>query len=63
MKKTYISPELLIVKLAPSTAILGLSNRWSLDDSLKLDEDKEIGAANVEVKEVFSDINLWDNEW
>ena len=63
MKKSYISPELVIVKLAPSTAILSLSTKWSVDDSLKLDEGKEIGAANVEVKEVFSDINLWDDEW
>lgn len=64
MKKTYISPELVIVQLSSRTAILQAGSLWTMEDKLKLDEGKEIGAANVDVKGFDNQLsNIWDNEW
>ena len=64
MKKTYSSPELVIVKLSPSTAVHQSGSLWSAEDKLKVDEGKEIGAANIEVKGFTNNLsNIWDDEW
>ena len=65
MKKSYISPELVIVQLAPTKVIAWSdSELWKQDGKLKVDEDKEIGAANIEVKGFTNNLsNIWDEEW
>ena len=57
MKKTYISPEFLVVKLTCSSLIA---------DSFKLNATGSTG--EVLVKEDYStntvnDVNVWDEEW
>ena len=64
MKKSYISPELVIVKLAPSKSILLLSkgDEWSIDDAIIPDDPIDPG--KVEVKGFTNNLsNIWDEEW
>ena len=65
MKKSYISPELVTVQLAPTKVIAWSDAKmWSEEDKLKLDEGKEIGAANIEVKGFTNNLSsIWDDEW
>lgn len=66
MKKSYISPELIIVKLAPSSSILILSkgDLWSVDDAIVPDPNEEIDAGSVQTKGFTNNIsNIWDEEW
>ena len=57
MKKTYISPNMLVVQLAV-TQHLAVSN-LSVDRTQTLDS-----SSDILVKESTSgDVNLWDEEW
>ena len=59
MKKTYISPESLIVRLAPRSTVLTTSY-VGLDNS----EGNKLGSGEILVKESsVNDVNLWDSEW
>ena len=57
MKKTYISPELLVVQMRMSSAILvGSGPDAGINVGREIDE--------FDVKEnVVTDVNVWDNEW
>ena len=57
MKKTYISPELLIVQLRPATAILTVS-----DPDVGITSSEFVNAASVDAKGI-TDVNVWDDEW
>ena len=59
MKKTYINPSMMVVRLA-MTRPLAFS-----DPSLTIDFDSAsaIDAGAVEVKDYITDVNIWDNEW
>jgi len=57
MKKTYISPAFVMVRLNPSNAILITS--MGLDNTKTLDSSGEILVKESSV----SDVNVWDNEW
>ena len=55
MKKTYINPETIVVRLMPTT-VLAESPAVTISTSGSVD------AAEVGTKGV-SDVNVWDNEW
>lgn len=59
MKKTYISPDFMVVQMRPLSAILIVSNPDIGFGSTSVD------ANNVEVNEYkgVSDVNVWDSEW
>jgi len=58
MKKTYISPESIEVRLM-SSAILAVS---TTRPNVTIDDDDTVDAEDVEVKTVtFS--SIWDEEW
>ncbi len=57
MKKTYISPAFIMVRLNPSNAILITS--MGLDNTKTLDSSGEILVKESSV----SDVNVWDEEW
>ena len=58
VKKTYISPAMLVVQLATTHIIA---------ESLPIDKSVEpktiTNSSQILVKETTSDVNLWDNEW
>ena len=56
MKKTYISPELLIVQMRPVAAILQTS-------SMALDGTHTLNDGEILSKEVSTNVNIWDDEW
>lgn len=56
MKKTYISPSLLVVRIAMPRPLAASIPDAALGDGY-VDADK------MEVKGVTSDVNLWDEEW
>ena len=60
MKKTYISPESLIVRLAPRSTVLTTSY-VGLDNS----DGNKLGSEDILVNEYspISDKNVWDSEW
>ena len=58
MKKTYISPALVIVQMRPFSAILSTST-YGLDRSA----GNTLGDGEILVKESISDVNVWDDEW
>ena len=58
MKKTYISPELLIVQMRPVSAILQAST-MSLDNAA----DNALNSGEILSKEVSTNVNIWDDEW
>jgi len=55
MKKTYINPETIVVRLMPTT-VLAASPEVTVSTSGSVD------AGSVEAKGV-SDVNVWDKEW
>ena len=56
MKKTYISPNMLVVRLAMVQPLA--------TSSLGLDSSQTLESNEILVKESASgDVNLWDNEW
>ena len=57
MKKTYISPETLMVHLAPTKVLMFSNPNANVDTS---DPGKAPG--DFETKGI-SDVNVWDNEW
>lgn len=59
MKKTYIIPETIVVRLMPTTAMLQASNP---NVTLSTDSKNSVNAASVDTKEV-SNVNVWDEEW
>ena len=59
VKKTYIIPETIVVRLMPTTAMLQASNP---NVTLSTDSNNSINAASVDTKGV-SDVNVWDEEW
>ena len=58
MKKTYISPELLVVKLASKRAFL--EGSLQLTDALVEDE---FGGWIKEENSPITDKSIWDEEW
>ena len=59
VKKTYIIPETIVVRLMPTTAMLQASNP---NVTLSTDSNNSVEAASVDTKGV-SDVNVWDEEW
>jgi len=57
MKKTYIAPSLVLVRIAPISVIAFSDPQVGLDDSEFVDADK------VETKSYISDRNIWEEEW
>lgn len=57
MKKTYISPESLAVRVVPFS-VLTVSN-----PNVTINTEGTIDAESVQTKEANSDNNIWDNEW
>ena len=57
MKKTYINPNMVVVPIM-HTQPIAVS-----DPSIVLDSVNSVDADKVEVREVISDVNLWDEEW
>jgi hypothetical protein len=57
MKKTYIAPSLVLVRIAPISVIAFSDPQVGLDDSESVDADK------VETKSYISDRNIWEEEW
>ena len=57
MKKTYISPSMLVVRLGMTQPLA--------TSSLGLDGSKTLGSGEILVKEdnSVSDVNVWDEEW
>ena len=56
MKKTYIAPELLVVRLT-QMAVLASS------PDVGIDSDDSVDAGAVEVRSVISNKSVWDEEW
>ena len=60
MKKTYISPESLIVRLAPRSTVLTVVSYVGMDST----DGNKLGSSEILVKESsITDVNLWDDEW
>ena len=59
MKKTYISPAFITVKLSVRNHML----TGSLTTTSAAFFDEDAGDGDILAKEVIGDINLWDNEW
>ena len=58
MKKTYISPNMLVVRLA-MTQPLASSPAVGINSSASA-----VDGATLDVKEsAYGDVNLWDDEW
>lgn len=58
MKKIYISPELLVVRLTSNSAILQASN-----PDVEINDSGSVDAEDVEVKGYITSDNIWDNQW
>jgi len=59
MKKTYIIPETIVVRLMPTTAMLQAVSNPSVTVSTT---SGAVAADEVDTKGV-SDVNVWDEEW
>lgn len=57
MKKTYIAPSLVMVKIAPITVIA------FSDPQVDLNPNETIDAGEVGTKSYISNGNVWDNLW
>ena len=57
MKKTYINPNMVVVRLAMTKPLA------ASDPVVGLKLDDSVDAGDVEVREVISDVNVWNNEW
>ena len=58
MKKTYISPSFVMVRLNPSTSVLTGST-----PDLNLNSLETTSTFDVKDNGVISDKDLWDDEW
>ena len=58
MKKTYISPNMLVVRLAMVQPIAG-----SLTTSSATFYDTDATGAAMAKESASGDVNLWDDEW
>ena len=58
MKKIYIAPSLVTVKIAPLSSVLIVSN-----PDLALDPNESVDAGLVETKGYISNKNIWEEEW
>jgi hypothetical protein len=58
MKKTYISPALLVVQLTSRTTILEASA-----PSVGLDGSLSVDAGSVDTKGFSGNSSVWDEEW
>ena len=60
MKKSYINPAIVIINVAPTTALLSTS-----DPHLSVDWEDNVDAANVEVKSYSGRAGSvdWDDDW
>ena len=55
MKKTYISPNMLVVRLAMTRPLA--------TSTLGLTSDETLDTGDILTKEVATDVNIWDDEW
>ena len=58
MKKIYIAPSLVTVKIAPISSVLIVSN-----PDVALDPYESVDAADVETKGYISGKSIWEEEW
>jgi hypothetical protein len=58
MKKIYIAPSLVTVKIAPISSVLMTS-----DPDVDLDPDSYVDAGSVETKSYINDRSIWEEEW
>lgn len=58
MKKTYIAPSLVMVKIAPISVIA-----YSNPDVWVDPNGEEVDAEKVETKSYISSKNIWEEEW
>ena len=56
VKKTYINPEIIVVRLMPTTVLAASDPNVTVNTAGDVDADK------VETKSV-SNVNVWDEEW
>ena len=56
VKKTYINPEIIVVRLMPTTVLA------ASDPNVTVSTEGSVNAASVETKGV-SNVNVWDEEW
>ena len=61
MKKTYISPAFITVKLSVRSQVM-LTGSLTTTGATFFDEDAT-GDGAVLTKEVIGDVNVWDDEW
>ena len=58
MKKTYINPSIVVVRLAMTQPLA------TSDPSVGLNSSADpVDGASLDVKEVISDVNVWEEEW
>ena len=62
MKKIYKQPSTIVVRIAPSSALMALSDNPNITLGGKNDR---VDAGSFDTKEYngVSDVNLWGNEW
>lgn len=60
MKKTYISPSLLVVRLTMTQPIAGSLNVEGTSGSAQFYDADATGAG---MAKGITDVNIWDNEW
>lgn len=59
MKKIYITPNTLCIRINPTTVISG-----SLDQlGINTDSEQSVSKSDVWVKENRSDVNVWSDDW
>ena len=58
MKKTYINPEIIVVRLMPTTVLAESTPQVTVST----DSSNSVDAGSVETKGV-SNVNVWDEEW
>ena len=56
MKKTYISPNMVMVPIMHTRPI-------AASPTVGIDLTGDVDAGDVEVQEVITDVNVWDTEW
>lgn len=63
MKKTYIIPETIVVRLMPTTVLASSPlNVTGNGDTAPLINESATNGADAMTKG-FTDINIWDEEW
>ena len=63
MKKIYKQPSTIVVRIAPSSALMALSDNPYIILGGKNDQ---VDAGSFDAREynnTVRDVNLWDNEW